>query len=125
MVLVAEVRTTAHLFVALDGPFVTLHQAPVARDVVAPNCTKTRNVSAPVSVKLRGNSCPVEQLAASLSHPFVGGLPRVLGKCARSISNNEDIISLLNQTKGWKGNADFRQNTTVIMLDPFSPNHAR
>lgn len=64
-------------------------------------------------MKLCSNSCPIKQLAASLSHSFMGGFPRVPGKGAGCICNDKDVVSLLNQAKGREGDANFGQNTTA------------
>lgn len=64
-------------------------------------------------MELGGNSCPVKQLAAGLGHPLVGGLSGVLSKGARGIGHNEDVVSLLDQTKSREGNADLGQNTAA------------
>lgn len=92
--------TLLSALLSLASHLVTLHQAPIARDMVAPNGTEARNVTAPVSVELSSNSSPVEQLAASSSHALVGRLLRVLSKGSRAVSSNEDIVALLDQTKG-------------------------
>lgn len=91
----------------LTSGLITLHQAPVARNMIAPNGTETFYVSTPVPMELASHSCPVEELTASLSHALVGRFSCMLGKSAGSISNNEDIVSLLDQTESWEGNADF------------------
>lgn len=78
--------------------------------MVAPNATETLNVSAPISVNLGSDCCPVQQLAASLSHPLVGGFSGVLGKCAAAIRNDKDVISLLYQAKSRESNTDFCQD---------------
>lgn len=82
--------------------------------MVAPNRTKASNIAAPVSVKLGSDSSPIEQLTASLNHPLVSGLSRVIGEGAGAVSDNKDLIPLLDQAKGWKGNANFRQDTTSV-----------
>jgi len=67
-------------------------------------------------MKLRSNSRLIKQLAACLSHLYMGRLPSVSRKCTRGVGNDEDVVSLLNQAKSRESNADFSQDITATNM---------
>ncbi|KFY29083.1 hypothetical protein V493_02568 [Pseudogymnoascus sp. VKM F-4281 (FW-2241)] len=73
---------------------ITLHKAPVARNIVTPDRTETFDIPAPISVELSSDSCPVEKLAACLNHPLMSGFPRVHQGAAKFWRSKHDAERL-------------------------------
>lgn len=81
--------------------------------MIGPDGAEALDVIAPVAVKLGSNSNPVQKLSASLSHALVGSLARSLVEGARGVSDDEDLVALLNEREDWESDANLGQDTAA------------